>query len=426
MGVAGVVSLYARRSIILQFLLAISSGLPLALTSSTLTVWLTEAGVSKASIGIFAAVAMPYSIKFLWAPLLDGIKLPIFGKRLGWIILTQVLMALAMVVMAFSDPQNTPFLTGLAAMMLAFFSASHDVVKDAYRVEILPEEEQGAGAAAFVFGYRVGMILSTAGALYLATYTSWQMTYILMGVATLLLLLPLLLAKEPKEHREQTDLPHGLVAWLRYYVATPFSEFLKRSDAILILAFILLYRMADAFLGIMANPFYIELGFSKTDIAEVVKLYGLIATLVGSAVGGVAVFRLGVYKSLWIGGLVAGLSNLMFVWQAHVGAEKYALALTITMDNLSGGIATAAMLAFMASICNRAFTATQFALLTSLSAVGRSWLSTPSGYVAETFGWSEFFIISTIITAPSLIILWLLRRRISTTATSLPVALTSE
>ena len=410
---AGIISLYARKSIVLQFLLAIASGLPLALTSSTLTVWLSEAGVSKASIGIFAAVALPYSIKFLWAPLLDGIKLPFFGKRLGWIAATQIFMAGAMALMAFSNPQASPWLTGFAALLLAFFSASHDVVKDAYRVEILTEEEQGAGAAAFVFGYRIGMILSTAGALYLATYTNWQTTYLLMGVAMLLLLLPLLMAKEPAEHREQNNLPHTVVAWLRYYVVTPFREFLQRPDALLILSFILLYRMADAFLGIMANPFYIELGFSKTDIAEVVKLYGLIATLVGSAVGGAIVFRLGIYKSLWIGELVAGFSNLMFIWQAHVGAEKYALAITITTDNLSGGIATAAMLAFMAGICNRQFTATQFALLTSLSAVGRSWLSTPSGWVAETFGWSEFFIISTVITAPSLIILWCLRGKLS-------------
>lgn len=404
------IRVYTKRSILLQFLLGIPSGLPLALTASTLTVWLSEAGVSKASIGIFAAVALPYSLKFLWAPLLDGLNVPLLSRMLGrrrsWMLATQLALVAATVIMALGKPEISPFYVGLSALFLAFCSASHDIAKDAYRVEILPVEEQGAGVASFVLGYRIGAIVSTAGALYLATYTNWQSTYLIMALILLVLTLPIFFTAEPVSPRVAAELPKTLGSWLGHFVVEPFADFIKRPQAIIILAFILLYRMSDAFLGIMANPFYIELGFSKTQIAEVVKLYGLFATILGSILGGSIVYRFGVYKALWVGGLLASLSNLMFVWQEHVGAEPYALALTITTDNLSGGVATAAIVAYMSGLCNREFTATQYALLSSLVAVGRSWLSTPAGVAAEQFGWDGFFILSTFIGIPALLLLF--------------------
>jgi len=417
---------YANRQIIAQFFLGIPSGLPLALTAGTLAVWLTEAGISKSAIGIFAAVAIPYSLKFLWAPLMDGTSFPLIGRflgrRRGWMLATQCAMIVTLIFMSMSNPAAAPFFTGLCALFLAFFSASHDIVKDAYRVEILPPELQGAGAASFVLGYRIGNIFSTAGALYLASSVSWQATYLIMAAILGVLLLMVFVIKEPDAYAAEGEAlkEHGLSGWIKTFVIMPFIEFLGRPQAITILLFILLYRMADAFLGVMANPFYIELGFTKIQIAEVVKLYGLLATIIGSIIGGAMVFRLGTIRSLWIGGIAASVSNLMFVWQAHVGAEPYALALTISLDNLSGGLATAAFVAYMSQLCNLRFTATQYALLSSFSAFGRTWLSTPSGYAAETLGWDGFFILSTMIGIPALLVLWRL------TATSLPAASTSK
>jgi len=401
---------YFKRQILAQFFLGIPSGLPLALTASTLTVWLTEAGISKSAIGIFAAVAIPYSLKFLWAPLMDGTHFPLLGwlgRRRSWMLATQVSMMAALLLMGSSNPEATPYLTGLFALFLAFSSASHDIVKDAYRVEILPAELQGAGSASFVMGYRIGMIFSTAGALYLASYTSWGMTYFLMAGLLAALLPMIFFLREPEEYKSDEALKeHGLPGWIKNFVVMPFVEFLKRPQAITILLFILFYRMTDAFLGTMANPFYLELGFTKIQIAEVVKLYGLVATIFGSIIGGALVFRVGVIRSLWIGGIAASISNLMFVWQAHVGAEPYALALTISLDNLSAGLATSAFVAYMSQLCNVRFTATQYALLSSFAAFGRTWLSTPSGYAAERLGWDGFFMLSTAIGLPALFVLW--------------------
>lgn len=407
--------LYAKRSILAQFLLGIPSGLPLALTASTLTVWLTEAGISRAAIGVFAAVAVPYSLKFLWAPLMDGTSFPMLrflGRRRSWMVATQIAMTMAIFAMSASDPASEPVMIALLALLLAFFSASHDIVKDAYRVEALPVEEQGAGSAAFVMGYRIGMIVSTAGALYLATAYGWQATYAIMALVMAAFTVQLFLIREPDTHETAPNAmqEHGFAQWLKLFVVMPFIDFLKRPQAITILLFILLYRMSDAFLGAMANPFYLDLGFSKIQIAQVVKLYGLVATIVGGVLGGAMVFRLGVIRALWIGGIVASVSNLMFVWQAHVGAEPYALALTISLDNLSAGLATSAFVAYMSQLCNVRFTATQYALLSSLAAFGRTWLSTPTGWISQTYGWDMFFLLSTLIGLPALLLLWRLNK----------------
>ncbi len=415
------IALYFRRDIILQFLMGIPSGLPLSLTAGILTAWLSEAGIDKAAIGIFAAVALPYSLKFMWAPLMDGLPMPFLGKRRGWMLVTQLMMALCMALMAMNNPSDAPVLTGLFAFLLAFSSASHDIVKDAFRVEALPVTMQGAGSASFVLGYRIGNnVIAAVGALYFATYVGWQMTYLIMGAVMLVLCITIFMVEEPEHLPIEPRSKKNPVSWLREFVITPFLDFMQRPQAIYILLFILLYRMADAFLGIMAMPFYLELGFSKIDIANVSKLYGLLALTIGSLLGGVIVFRLGVIRSLWIGGIAASISNLAFIWQAHVGAKLYALVLTISFDNISGGLATTALIAYMASLMNLRFTATQFALLSSLSAMGRTWLTVPSGYAAKLLGWDNFFILSAIIGIPALLVLWRL------TAISPQAATTSE
>ncbi len=399
--------IYFKRPVILQFFLGIPSGLPLALTASTLSVWLIEVGISKAQIGALGAVTTVYALKFLWSPLLDGIAPPVLGKRRGWMLITQLGMVMGALAMAFAVPTGQPWLIGASALLLAFSSASHDIIKDAYRIEILPSDLQGAGAASFVFGYRIGMLFTTAGALYLATYFGWFTTYVTMALILLLFIMMIPFLAEPEEKNVQENVDkRTLGQWFTQYVAEPFLEFLTRPQAVTILLFILFYRMTDAFLGLMASPFYIELGFTKIEIADVTKLYGLLATIIGNLLGGVLVYRFGVIRALWIGGLASAFSNLMFVWQVHQGHNIYALALTISLDNISAGLATAAFVAYMSQLSNVRFTATQYALLSSLGAVGRTFLSTPSGWAAEQLGWDGFFILSVLIVLPALFFLW--------------------
>lgn len=397
--------------------LGFSSGLPLALTASTLGIWLTEAGVTKATIGLFASAATPYAFKFLWAPLLDGLKLPgltaWFGRRRGWMLLTQLALAAALVGLSFANPTEEAWqATYFLALLVVIASASQDIVIDAYRVESLPADYQGAGAGAAVLGYRFGMIMASAGALFLAEAQGWQFTYIAMAALMAVGVITTLLVAEPElsetESRPRSD------NWLAEYVVAPFVNFMAQKHWLAMLLFIMLYKFSDAFMGVMTNPFLIELGFTKPQIATVVKLFGLWATIAGSIIGGMLVFRLGLWKSLWVCGILQMVTNLAFVGQAWAGADARFLALAITLENMSGGMGTAAFVAFISGLCNKHFTATQYALLSSVAAFGRTWLSTPAGKVAELLGWPAFFIFSTLLAVPGLVLLaWLQRKKIA-------------
>lgn len=409
-------SLYLHPRIIAILFLGFSSGLPLALTASTLGVWLTEAGVSKATIGLFAVVGTPYTLKFLWSPLMDAMQFPVlgrvFGFRRGWLIATQLLLMISLLCMGLADPTHNAWWTAMLALMVAIFSASQDIVIDAYRVEILKPEQYGAGAATAVLGYRIGMIVASAGALYLATYFGWMVTYWVMAALMAVGIITVLLCGEPERHKAQKEInDHTPLDWIREHVIAPFSDFMKRPHWIAILLFILLYKLADAFMGVMTNPFLIDIGFSKEQIATVVKLYGLIATILGSFVGGALVFRLGMIRSLWICGVGHGVTNLLFVVQSYLGADVQFLALSITLENMTGGMGTAVFIAFMSGLCNLHFTATQYALLSSFSAFGRTWLSAPAGWVAELLGWSGFFVFAAVLAIPGLVVLWWLGKR---------------
>lgn len=419
-----IIAFYCKPSLIIILCLGFVSGLPLALTASTLSVWLTESGVDKAAIGLFGAAATPYALKFLWAPLIDGARIPllcdVFGRRRGWMLATQMLLAAAIALLAFADPGIDPWVTALAALFVAIFSASQDIVIDAYRVELLTPEEQGAGSAMIVLGYRLGMIVSGAGSLYLATYFGWFVTYLVMAALVGVGILTVLLAKEPalSQARPLPKEKKNASAWLQDYVIAPFKEFMARPQWATLLLFILLYKLGDAFIGQMTNPFFIELGFTKTQIASIVKLYGVIATIIGSFIGGWMVYRLGVMRSLWISGLLQMATNFMFMLQAQIGADTLFLATTISFENISGGMGTAAFVAFISQLANRHFTATQYALLSSFASFGRTWLSTPNGWLAEAAGWEWFFIISALLAIPGLVVLALLRK----TSTTLPQA----
>jgi PAT family beta-lactamase induction signal transducer AmpG len=429
-------AVYADRRVLSILFLGFSSGLPLALTFGTLSVWLAEVGVSKTTIGLFALMGTPYSLKFLWAPLMDRMAIPYLtrrlGRRRGWTLLTQLALMGAVAALGATKPADHPGITALLAFLVAFCSASQDIVIDAYRVEILEERQYGAGAAMIVLGYRIGMLFSGAGALYLASYLGWFPTYGIMGLFMIVGMATVLLNPEPQvqESRESIEQerriaeylqvrPHlqgrkaQALAWFYGAVIGPFAEFLSRRGWLVILLFILLYKFGDAIAGVMSNPFYVELGFTKIQIANVSKAFGLAATIVGGIIGGVIVDRVGILKSLLLCGILQMLSNLMFAVLAMTGKDLTMLTVTIAVENLSGGMGTAAFVAYLSSLCNVAYTATQYALLTSFMAFGRTLLSSSGGWLADQMDWVSFFVLTTLAALPGLLlILWLKRGRV--------------
>jgi PAT family beta-lactamase induction signal transducer AmpG len=405
-------AVYLDGRVIAVGFLGFSSGLPLLLTFSTLSVWLAELGVSLTAIGLFALVGLPYSLKFAWAPLIDRLPLPLlttrFGRRRGWALATQALLIVAIVGLGGSDPAGQPFATAAWAVLLTFASASQDVVIDAYRVEILPERQQGAGAAMIVAGYRIGMLAAGAGALFLAEVLPWPAVYGAMAALVGVGVLTVLLMPEP----DAAPVPPGtgLLHWLRHAVLEPFLDFLQRQNWWLILGFIVLYKFGDSLAGVMANVFYIQIGFSKAEIASVSKIFGLVATLAGGFLGGLLVARAGIWWSLLWAGILQALSNLLFAVQAVVGADLGMLTLTIAVENLSGGMGTAAFVAYLSGLCNVAYTATQYALLSSFMALARTTLSSGGGGLAEETGWVVFFVLTTLAALPGLALLFWLPR----------------
>ena len=385
---------------------------------STLSLWLTDEGVSKTVIGIFALVRTPYTFKFLWAPLIDRVTFPFLAARLGrrraWVVATQVALMAAILALATTTPSLTPILTAVLAVLVAFCSASQDIVIDAYRIEILAEVEQGAGAAMVVNGYRVGMLMAGAGAISLADVLSWHTVYSIMAAMVLVGLVTILLSPEPKEPEggeREDDGDGGQFGWLRGAVVAPFRDFMKRDGWMFILLFIMLYKLGDAYLGVMANPFYVEMGFTKNEIAAVSKVFGLGATIIGALIGGALVFRYGIRSSLLIAGVLMAASNLVFAAQAMVGHSVPMLMVTIAVENLTGGMGTTAFVAYLSSLCNLAYTATQYALLSSFMAFARDVLSASSGWLADHVDWVTFFVVTTFAAAPGLILLvWMIRR----------------
>jgi PAT family beta-lactamase induction signal transducer AmpG len=400
-----------------------SSGLPLALTFGTLSYWLAELGVSLTAIGLFGLVRASYSLKFLWSPLIDRLPIPLLTRRLGrrrsWALTIQFLLALAILALGMTDPKTDPAMTALAAVVVAFLSASQDIVIDAYRIELLLPEEQGAGAAATQWGYRFGMLASGAGALYAASLGGWHVAYaamaglMLVGMATVWLT-PEPGGIEPPERLPGASAAARVEAWLARAVVAPFRDMFARMGAAQLLAialFIVLYKFGDALAGSMANPLYVQLGFTKVEVATVAKVYGVIATLAGVALGGLVVARLGMFAALLLCGAMQAASNLMYVAQLWAGHDVAMLALTIGAENLTGGMASAAFVAYLSGLCSRDFTATQYALLSSLATVGLNVLAASGGYLAQTLGWAPFFLLSTLACLPSLLLLaWIMRR----------------
>ena len=388
---------------LVAMLMGFSSGLPLLLTGSVLQAWLKDGGVDLARIGLFALVGLPYTLKFLWSPLFDRYALPL-GRRRGWMALMQLSVAGALLLLSMTQPSaDHLWLVMLASVLVSFFAASQDIVIDAYRRESLAESELGLGSALYVNGYRVGMLLAGGGGLILADWISFEAMYRLMAVFMVACVSVTVLAPEP-------PLPEGRPRNLREAVLLPFRDYFSRDGAWMILAFILLYKLGDTMASAMTTPFYLDLGYSKTEIGTVVKLFGFWATLAGGTLGGIWILRAGMHRALWLFGFGQMISTFGFVVLAQLPPNEVALAAVVAIENLTAGMGTAAFVGFMAALTDRRFTATQYALLSSLMGVPRVLLSAPTGWLAQTLGWSGFFGLCVLIAVPGLLLLrWVTR-----------------
>ncbi len=390
-------AVFSRRMLV-ALVMGFACGLPLLLTITVLQAWMKEAGVDLAVIGMMALVGLPYTVKFLWAPLLDRFTLPFLGRRRGWLLMAQLALMVSIAGLGLSDPANNPWMVAFAAFLVTFFSASQDIVVDAYRREDLPDAELGLGSSLYVNGYRVGMLLASGGGLIMADHVSFQVVYVVMAACLLPGVLTTLVTPEP-------PVPLGKPSTLREAVIEPLVEYFTRPGALWVLAFILFYKIGDTMASAMTTPFYLDMGFSKTEIGTVVKLFGFWATIGGSLLGGVAMIRLGIKKSLWIFGILQAASTAGFVVLARVGHSIPMLSGVIGFENLSSGMGTTAYVAFMASITNKKFTATQYALLSSLMGIPRVLASAPTGFLAKSLGWDYFFMACTLIAIPGLLLL---------------------
>ncbi len=409
--------IYADCRMLVMIGLGFSSGFPLLLVSGTLSLWLKDSGLSYALIGAFALVKSPYSFKWAWSPLIDRIRLPLFsrlGRRRGWALFTQICLMISLLSMSRLTPSvENMHLMALVAMSVVFCSASQDIVVDSFRIDSFNDKEQGAGSAVFVLGYRIGMIFSGAFALLLADYMSWNRVYMIMSVGAVVGMITVIFSREPEKDSSYHEpsaakLPFypRLKRFLKRSIVAPFIDFMGHRGWGLILIFILLYRLSDDYKAPMANVFYDDMGFTKAQIGYASKIYGMIATIIGGLVGGLIVGRKGLKYSLMLAGILQGATNLVYVAQAMMGNNIYMLGVTICADNLAGGMATTALVAYLSSLCSVAYTATQYALLSSLMSLTRDVLSSSSGYVADAMSWPVFFFSVALLVLPALFLLF--------------------
>ena len=429
------VRVYSRPRILGMLFLGFSAGLPFLLVFSTLSAWLSEADVSRTTIGFFSWIGIMYSIKVLWAPVVDRVPLPLLTKLLGqrrsWLLLAQSGIAAGLLLLAFTKPENSLQLFALYALMVAFSSATQDVVIDAYRIEAVEKEYQAAMAATYVLGYRLATLAAGAGALYMADFINWQAAYITMAALTGIGIATTLIIREPEHQIKAETLAYEeqlihtietkihvkgfnqrVTEWFTSAVISPFAEFFRRTGkyAILILLLIGTYRITDITMAVMANPFYLDLGFSKSEIASITKMFGFFLTIFGVALGGILVMRFGIMRILLLGGVLVIASNLLFAWLSQMGPEITMLAVVISADSLAGGIATAVFIAYLSSLTNTAYTATQYALFSSIMTLFPKLIAGFSGIIVDAYGYLAFYIYSSLLGLPALlIILYLLK-----------------
>lgn len=395
-----------NRRIGVTLLLGFSSGLPLALSGSTLQVWLATLHLDITTIAAFSLVGLPYSLKFLWAPLLDRYSPPFLGRRRGWILIMQLLLAFALALMAITDPTSAlPRMAELAAL-LALLSASQDIVYDAYRTEILSPRERGLGAAMTVGGYRLGMIVSGALVLVLSGRIGWRDSYLMMALLMLVAMLPALLGPEPPPVTPPRSLKEA--------VTEPLAELSQRPAAAGLLLLVVLYKFGNWFSGPLTSVFLVAgVHFTPADVGVVNKGLGIIATIVGVFLGGALMTRLGLFRSMLLFGVLQAASTLTFMTLAMVGHNYGLMVLSVGVENLAWGMGTAALVAYLMGLCDPRYTAFQFALLSALDSLSRVFLGPPSGYVADHFGWTTTFLLSALLSIPGLLLVLMLRKRIA-------------
>jgi len=395
------IRVFARRKMAPLIFLGFASGLPFYLTSATLQAWMTRANVDLTTIGLFSLVGLPYSLKFFWAPLLDRYVPPFLGRRRGWLVITQVLLLITIAMMSLHDPARGLQALAVNALLIAFFSASQDVAGDAYRTDVLHHREMGAGAAIWVLGYRIALIVTGSLAFVLADRLPWPTVYLLLSALMLVGVIAAVLAPEPVLDESP---PHTLMD----AVVLPFREFFTRSGVLrglLVLLLIVLYKYSDSLVIVMGTPFLLQAGYTQTEIGVVRGGAGLLATIVGALAGGALLARIGINRSLWIVAVLQAASNLGYYLLAVIERSRPALLTVIVVENFIAGLAAAALLAFLMIMCNKRFSATQFALLSSLVAASRDLLTAPSGGVADATGWPAFFLFTIAAGLPALLLL---------------------
>jgi MFS transporter, PAT family, beta-lactamase induction signal transducer AmpG len=422
-------AVYLKPRVLIVLLLGFSAGLPFSLAGQTLQAWLTESGVDIKTIGLFAAVGTPYWAKPLWAPAVDALDVPLLsrllGRRRGWLILTQLMLIVSVILLAFCEPSISPWLVAGAALLVTTASATQDIVIDAFRIESLPENEQAAGMASYVAAYRIAVLISGAGGLFLVSgfvelglgkQAAYHATYLVMATLIVVGIIATLLANEPTRSAT-TETDHAKHAaessWKRMFdtAFASFSEFLSRDMAVAILAFVTLFKFADTLASALTTPFVLETGFSRVELAAIIKGVGFAAAIVGGFAGGFIARALPMATSLWIGGILQAVAIFAFSWQAVVGRDVAWLTFAITAENFTSGIGTVIFVAYLSALCgNPLHTATQYALLTALFALARTVFALGSGYLAAATGWVWYFAICAAASIPSFILLaWLQR-----------------
>ncbi len=407
---------YLHPKLIAVLLLGFSSGLPILLIGGTMGLWLFEAGLDIKNIGIFGLVSLPYSFNFVWAPIIDHVRIPVLtrllGRRRSWMLVSQIALACMLMLMAGLDPAGAPMMVAYVAVAVAFCSATQDVVIDAFRTEYLAKEQYGEGAAMAVYGYRIGMYMAGAGALFIAEQSNWHLVYTIMAALMAVGMLTVFFVSEPPQP-ENAEKPagDGIKAWLVMAMVMPFKDFMARHHfAVLILVFIVFYKMPDGFIALYTKVFFRDLGFDKMEIAEIVSTYGMVATFVGMFIGGWLIHRLGITRCLFYFLILQIFTNLAFAVFGMIGKNLIVLMVVNSLDSMSGGMIGAVAVAYMMSLCNIQYTATQYALLSSLVALSSKTIASYGGYVVEVFGWEAMFVLSALLGLPAVALLFVMQK----------------
>jgi len=419
---------YTRSRVIGMFFLGFSAGLPFLLVYSTLSQWLIEAKVSHATIGFFSWIGITYSIKVIWAPVIDRIPFPfvtrLLGKRRSWMLVAQIGVALGLLGMSSINPAEDLQAIALFGLLVAFSSATQDVALDAYRIEAMDKEYQGAMSAMYIFGYRTALLVAGAGAFYIVDYSNWSVAYTVMALLMSIGMITVICIREPdhavseatrqQEHQIASMLEHGHTdstwhrsqEWFSHAVVSPFVDFITRYGklAFLILFFVGIYRVSDLVMGFMANPFYYDMGYSRIEVANIAKIFGFFMTIFGAATGGILVVRYGIYRPLVLGAILVAATNLLFSYLASIEPDLVWLGIVISADNFSGGLAGSAFIAYLSSLTNAAYTATQYALFSSIMTLPAKIVSGFSGVVVEGYGYEWFFSYAAVLGIPAIIV----------------------